>query len=139
MASSTGASGVSILPMAVGGALVAMVGLVDDLRGVSALVKLGGQIVAVVASLAVGHFVDTTAHLFVVLFAAVWLLTYMNFFNFMDGSDGLAAGVAGLAALGLALLAGERDATAAIRMALVISASAAGFRCLTFLRRRSYG
>lgn len=132
MASSSGAMGVSILPMAVGGALVALVGLVDDLRGVSASVKLAGQIVAVVASLAFGHFVNAPADLFGMLIVAVWLLTYMNFFNFMDGSDGLAAGVAALAALGLGLLGGERDATAAIWVALVISASAAGFLVFNF-------
>ncbi len=119
------------LPMLIGGALIALVGLVDDLRTVSPLVKLAGQFVAVAASLWLAQLAGPAMPLFLTVVAALWLLMYLNFFNFMDGSDGLAAGVGVLAALGLALLAGDGD-SATVWMTLVLAASAAGFLAFNF-------
>jgi UDP-N-acetylmuramyl pentapeptide phosphotransferase/UDP-N-acetylglucosamine-1-phosphate transferase len=121
-----------VLPIVAGGALVALVGLVDDLRPVSPLAKLTCQFVAVMASLGLLQAVAPATPISLTLAAVLWLLTYMNFFNFMDGSDGLAAGVGVLAAMGLALVAWEGDSVATVWMTLVLAASAAGFLAFNF-------
>jgi len=115
--------------IALGGAVAALVGLVDDLRDVSPPVKLAGEILAASVPLLLWY----PALTFVAqLIVAVWLLSYLNFFNFMDGSDGLAGGVAVLTALGLWVLAIEVRAESAQWMALVTAAAAAGFLVFNF-------
>ena len=128
----TASSDAAVVPatlIALGGAIAALVGLVDDVRGISPPVKLAGEIFAVSVPLLLW----SPALTFVAqLMVAVWLLTYVNFFNFMDGSDGLAGGVAVLTALGLWLLAVDAGAESAQWMAMVAAAAAAGFLVFNF-------
>lgn len=128
----TVSAGIEVVPatlITLGGAVAALVGVVDDLRGVSPPVKLAGEILAVSAPLLLWSPALTVV---AQLLVAVWLLTYVNFFNFMDGSDGLAGGVAVLTALGLWLLAVDARAESAQWMALVTAGAAAGFLVYNF-------
>src|SRR5208337_5346983 len=85
----------SLLPAAV---IIFLTGLLDDLRGLSAWQKLGGQFIA--ATVAVWSGVQITSiawHQFPSWFAipltVVWLVGCTNALNLIDGVDGLAAGV----------------------------------------------
>ena len=114
----------------VGGAVVvALLGMADDVRSLSPLLKLSGEVLAVLVPV---FFWTPSLSVVVALALVMWLLTYINFFNFMDGSDGLAAGVAVLTALGLSWLAADAHAESAKWMALVIAAAAAGFLVFNF-------
>jgi len=83
-----------------------IVGLVDDIRGMRPLVKLGGQ--AVAASLIFfggarfnvlfGHPLPLWLDF---LMVNLWILAVINAFNLVDGLDGLASGLAIISALGL--------------------------------------
>ena len=84
-----------------GGIIVLHVmGLIDDRRGLSALLKLGVQI-AVAAVLAVWFNVRLLELLGAwpsVLITIVWIVAITNAMNFLDNMDGLAAGVGAIAA-----------------------------------------
>jgi UDP-GlcNAc:undecaprenyl-phosphate GlcNAc-1-phosphate transferase len=95
------------------GALIALVGLIDDLRGLDAKVKLAAQLAAAVAVILTGTVLEEVRIPLVgtvSLGAAaapvtvIWITSIINFYNFVDGLDGLAAGVGMIAAVFLVLL-----------------------------------
>lgn len=123
-----------LLPaVAIGGAAAAVIGAIDDIKGISPLSKLLGEVLAVSVPLV---FWSQQSMIPLALFgtaaAALWLLTSMNLFNFMDGSDGLAAGIAVCAAAGIGLLAAQTGAGTVQWMAVAVSAAAAGFLILNY-------
>lgn len=88
----------------------AAVGLADDLRDLSALVRLGLQLVlslgvaGVILSESGSGALDEVAF---VLLAALWVAGYVNAFNFMDGVNGI-SGISGALAGGWFLLLGAQ-------------------------------
>ena len=83
-----------------------VVGVVDDVRGMKPVIKLGGQVAAALIMWCsgtrfgqlLGH--DLPAPLDCVL-VVVWLVAIINAFNLIDGLDGLASGLAVISAVGL--------------------------------------
>lgn len=83
--------------------LLALIGLIDDLRGVAPLVKYAAQLAAAVAvtvalqprmSVVLPWVEFQLDGLAAAVLTALWLTIITNAFNFMDGIDGLSAGVA---------------------------------------------
>jgi Fuc2NAc and GlcNAc transferase len=119
-----------------GGGLVALVGALDDRRGLPAYRRLLAHCAAAgiavgfigaVESLSVGH---SDIH----FGYAAWPLTvvgivwFLNLFNFMDGIDGIAISQAIFMGVGGAVLAAINGAPAGIVVAMVVfSASCLGF------------
>jgi Fuc2NAc and GlcNAc transferase len=89
--------------LAVGGFMLAAVGLLDDLREVSALLRILVQ-----ATVAVGFVVMLLPDLAWIVLAVIGLalVWHINLYNFMDGIDGL-AGVQGLVFLVGAQIVGQ--------------------------------
>ncbi len=89
-----------ILPFAVGGTLIMLIGLIDDIKGMSASVKIFSS--ALVALLMV--FFGVRISLFMPhpfwggVLTVIWMVLIMNSFNLLDNMDGLACGVALIAA-----------------------------------------
>jgi len=86
--------------------LLLVVGLIDDIRGMRPLLKLGGQaLAAALVFLGGGRFGVLFGYqlpLFLdFLMVEFWLLAVINAFNLIDGLDGLASGLAIISALGL--------------------------------------
>ena len=83
-----------------------VVGVVDDIRGMKPLIKLGGQVAAALimwfSGTRFGQFLghDLPAPVDCVL-VVVWLVAIINAFNLIDGLDGLASGLAIISAVGL--------------------------------------
>ncbi|MBU6319521.1 MAG: undecaprenyl/decaprenyl-phosphate alpha-N-acetylglucosaminyl 1-phosphate transferase [Alphaproteobacteria bacterium] len=112
--------GVMIVLGASVGAL--LIGLIDDVRGLGARLKLGLLIgVGIwIAALGVGPDVLSPwpgaqfplPMFFAALGALAWIILMMNAVNFMDGANGLSMGMAAIAAAGLcacAIVAGASD------------------------------
>lgn len=100
----------AVAAVVLGGAAVALVGFIDDRRGLSARIRIAVHVMSIamllVGTLSLGRLSvpgvpDTTTLQFVAaLFALTWLL---NLFNFMDGIDGIASAEACCFGLGLAM------------------------------------
>jgi UDP-GlcNAc:undecaprenyl-phosphate GlcNAc-1-phosphate transferase len=86
----------------VGAALIAAIGLLDDLQGMRARVKLVAQVVVALVAYGLGLSIDRldgpwgTLDLgaWSLLLSVVWIVAVINAINLIDGLDGLASGVA---------------------------------------------
>lgn len=122
----------------VGMALIAGIGLLDDLQGMRARVKLGAQVVAALVAYGLGLSIDAlhgpwgTIDLgpWSLVLTVLWIVALVNAVNLIDGLDGLAAGISLVAMAAFwALAIGLADSDAIL---LVLAAGAGGV--LGFLR-----
>jgi UDP-GlcNAc:undecaprenyl-phosphate GlcNAc-1-phosphate transferase len=122
--------------MLMGGAVIALVGLWDDLRGMDARVKLLAQFGAAAIPIASGIVLDTFKLPLIgslalgplaVPFTLLWIVALINFYNFIDGIDGLAAGIGMIVSAFLALIAGMTGATGIRSFSIVIAGASFGF------------
>ncbi|WP_374244704.1 glycosyltransferase family 4 protein [Zoogloea sp.] len=112
-----------------GGLALAVVGLLDDRRSLSARRRLVAQLLAAAVFLALLAPAGGWAFAALCLLGLTWMA---NLYNFMDGADGLAGGMAlaGFACLAWVALAAGQPALAAACAG--IAAAAAGFLCFNF-------
>jgi len=115
-----------------GATLIVAVSLVDDVRGLPSAIRLAVHILAavlVVAGLGPELSQIAPAGLVwpLVAVAGVWIVGTTNAYNFMDGIDGLAATQGIVAGLGWTVLATLGHQPWLAILALVVSASCAGF------------
>ena len=119
------------LGLLLAGSIVVLIGLIDDLGGLSPWTKLAGQAVAVVVLVKSGIFIKLTflPEPVAVGLSIVWLLACTNAFNLIDIMDGLSSGTAMVASLALIAIAtwNGREGSALVLAAL-------GGSCLGFLR-----
>lgn len=115
---------------ALGGAgVLAVLGLLDDRRSLSARLRLAVQCALAAGFLFAAGLGEGLPLAAVLLLMLVWM---SNLYNFMDGSDGLAGGMAVIGFVVYALAAaqaGERDLAA---LCAGVAAAAAGFLCFNF-------
>ena len=93
-----------LLPLALGGMAIFLLGLVDDLFEINPQHKLVGQVVIasvlVIFGFQINWFESMTANLVISIF---WIVGITNAFNLLDNMDGLSAGTAFIAGLFLFL------------------------------------
>ena len=120
----------------IGAAVIAGVGVVDDVFELPALPKLIGQVGASLIPVLAGVRVDVLTLPFIGGFELGWaaypvtvlgIVAVVNVTNFIDGVDGLAAGVCTIAALTLAIIALSLDRNAAGVLAALTAGGALGF------------
>ena len=117
-------------------ALIALLGLVDDLHPLPARIRFGIQVLlatAVVAAswdrlpAAAGLLGAWLPRAVLAPMAVLWITWLTNLYNFMDGIDGIAGSQALVAALALAAVAGGLGAEASQFLLLALAGSSAGF------------
>jgi UDP-GlcNAc:undecaprenyl-phosphate GlcNAc-1-phosphate transferase len=120
-----------VLGVLLGGSIVVILGLIDDLGQLGPWTKLAGQLVAVSVLIKSGiHVKLVFIHPALALaISVVWLLAVTNAFNLIDVMDGLSAGTAAIAALVLLVVADLGGS----RTSAMLLAGLAG-ACLGFLR-----
>ena len=122
-----------ILGLLLGATLVTLLGVVDDARGLSPLVKLAGQVLAAAVLLPFGVGMDVLTNplggMFFVgplgaVVTVVWIVALCNVMNLIDGVDGLAVGIAAIAG-GTLLIASflHGDVATAILNAALVGAT----------------
>ncbi len=105
-----------ILPVIIGGTLIYILGVVDDLKNLPAKVKFGAQLLVAVLMYAMGLRIQFITDYFgegVLHFGAavcfivtiLWIVGITNTINLIDGLDGLAAGTAAISSLSIAYVA----------------------------------
>ena len=118
-----------VLGILLAGAIVVILGLVDDLGALSPPVKLAGQVVAILTLMKASVIIKLT---FLPAWAALplsffWLLAITNAFNLIDIMDGLAAGVGLIACVVLCLVAAGNGREVVATLLAGLAGSLAGF------------
>ncbi|MDD3395713.1 MAG: MraY family glycosyltransferase [Acidaminococcaceae bacterium] len=103
-----------VLAMLLGGTIILIVGICDDIYQLTAKAKLLGQIVAALVLIAfdirIEWFNNPLGGYFYldylsIPFTIFWVVSFTNVVNLMDGLDGLAAGVSSIASVTVILVA----------------------------------
>ncbi len=119
-----------------GGAVITLVGALDDARDLRPQWKLLGQIAAAMIAVAGGAVVtDITLPFIGALqfpntgraLSVLWLVGMMNVVNFSDGIDGLAAGVCTIDGIAFSVIAFDLNVNAAGVLAALTAGAALGF------------
>lgn len=119
-----------------GGLIICLVGIWDDLYGISAKKKLAVQIIAASFAAYMGIQVDFLTHPFDNVISlhylsypvtVLWIIGITNAINLIDGLDGLAAGVSAIAALTLGVVSMLEGFGSIGILAFILSASIFGF------------
>ena len=136
-----------VLGIMLGGLVIYLVGIYDDLKGISPKFKLLGQVIAALIVCAfdvrilfiTNHFVKTFGadHLFLAgavswVITVIWIVGITNTINLIDGLDGLAAGVAAIASLSIAYTAYIHGYYLGTMGMLAIAGGALGFLPFNF-------
>jgi UDP-GlcNAc:undecaprenyl-phosphate GlcNAc-1-phosphate transferase len=125
-----------------GAALVACIGLLDDLVGMRARVKLAAQIgaslVVVLLGLSIDHLAGPWGSIplgaWSLPLTVAWFVVVMNAMNLIDGLDGLASGVALIAMAAFYLI----STTGGLAPPIALVLAAAGGGVIGFLRYNLY-
>ena len=129
-----------LLAVLLGGALMALVGFIDDMWELSTVVRLAAQFLAagilvvngVTIDFITNYFGDGTYLFFpqtlAVVVTLLWVVGFTNAFNFIDGLDGLSSGMAAISSLSLLAVAVQFDDKGAVVLLLAaLAGSALGF------------
>ncbi len=89
-------SGVKLIPMLLGAAFMATMGIIDDIRGLAAWHKLAAQVAVGVVLVLSGFTITLFIQVRVVswVLTVAWIVFVTNSFNLLDNMDGLSGGVA---------------------------------------------
>jgi UDP-GlcNAc:undecaprenyl-phosphate GlcNAc-1-phosphate transferase len=127
----------------IGGTVITIVGLVDDLIDIRPLIKFIGQLVAIAVAIGfdlritrlgvplTGHVVHFSYPVSVVL-TVCWIATIINTVNFIDGLDGLAAGVCAISALTFSIIAVSIDRSSGAIVAAILAGATFAFLRFNF-------
>jgi Fuc2NAc and GlcNAc transferase len=121
------------VPLAGFSLLVALVGLVDDLRGLPATPRLAAHLLAAALTvwwtgpLALAGIAGAGLGILAVPLTTLWIAWFINAFNFMDGIDGIAGSLALVAGATWLLLGVAGDTPAWSWAGVLVAAAALGF------------
>ncbi len=99
----------TLISIYIGGFLIVLVGVVDDIKAINAWVKLTAQIAAAIIAVICGvrlEFINLFGDyinfgVWSIPITVLWIVGLTNAINLIDGLDGLACGVAGIASISL--------------------------------------
>lgn len=108
--------------------VLAVVGLLDDLRDLTPLVRLLAEVAAAVAvwNLGTGVRITGVDEADLVL-TVLWIVGITNAFNLLDNMDGLAAGLAGIASLTFFAIAASNGQFLVAALSIALAGCALGF------------
>lgn len=131
---------VELLAIVLGGALMALVGFIDDIWEVPAAMRLASQFLAAGILVVNGVRIDFVTNYFAgsgyvfmpevlsVALTLLWVVGFTNAFNFIDGVDGLSSGIAAISSLSLLAVALQfADRGASVLILAALAGAAIGF------------
>jgi len=123
--------------LSIGGIVIVILGLTDDLWGMSAWKKMVGQIIAALILIPFGFVIHELnipllgvielGAKFGIPFTVFWIVGIVNAINFIDGIDGLAAGAALIIATVLFVIAAATGQPFMGMVCLIVAGSTLGF------------
>lgn len=129
----------ALISILIGGTIIFISGLIDDLRDISPRTKLAFQIIAAIVLIFGGIKIDAitnpftkTSNLiglngFAIPITIFWVVGITNTLNLIDGLDGLAAGVAMIASLSFLFVANKLHSSPVMVMSAIVAGSCLGF------------
>ncbi len=126
----------SLLGLLLGGLIILVIGIIDDIYCIRPVYKLAGQIFAALVFVGFGSqviYLSTPFEGMVYLgvlsvpVTVFWLVGVSNAVNLIDGLDGLAAGVTGIALLIFAFVAFKTGQPLIVLISIALFASVLGF------------
>ena len=121
------------------GLLLAVVGLFDDLRGLSPWFRLAVEVAAGVVVWATPAGADVFANdLANAVITVAWIVGVTNALNLLDNMDGLSAGVSSIAAFFIFVIAVNNDQFLVATLAIALTGCALGFLRSNFHPARIY-
>ena len=129
-----------VLGMLLAGAIVLILGLIDDLGVLTPGIKLAGQVVAVLTLMNASVYIKLgfLPPWLAVLLSFLWLLAIVNAFNLIDIMDGLATGVAAVASFVLFLIAAVNGRPTYAILLAALCGALCGFLRFNFEPARIY-
>lgn len=130
-----------------GGLVIFLVGMLDDIYQLSPWVKLLGQAIAAAIAIYFGVVVSFVTNPFdgqlnlgylSLPLTFLWIVGISNAINLIDGLDGLAAGVSAIAAATIGVVAYSQGQTAVFLVAFILVASILGFLPYNFYPARTF-
>ncbi len=125
-----------ILGIFLGGSIMLAVGIIDDIKQLSAKTKLAGQILAAMALIVFGVRIEWLTNPFGPMIyldylsipvTILWIVAVTNTVNLIDGLDGLAAGVSSIASITILFVALQQNLWMVALLTAAIAGSAFGF------------
>ena len=99
-----------LISILVGASLMSFLGVWDDRRSLSPLLKLAGQFVAASILVVSGVYIGTFPWAWLnIALTLLWVVTVTNAMNLLDNMDGLSGGIGAIAAMFFLLLAAMND------------------------------
>lgn len=125
----------------IGVTIIVGIGIIDDVKPISAKVKLAAQILAAIIVVYSGVTIDfinfpliNNSEVGYAFFKALripmtvfWIVGITNTVNLIDGLDGLAAGVSAIASLSLAVVAYSTGQYGVVILLVILAGASAGF------------
>lgn len=130
-----------------GAAVIMALGIIDDIWGVSPILKLAGQIVAALIFIHSGNRVEFITNPFDGLFylgilsvpvTILWIVGITNALNLIDGLDGLASGVSAIALSAFSVIAFQNQQPIVALTALALLGGILGFLKYNFYPARIF-
>jgi len=125
-----------IAGLLIGGTVILAVGIIDDMKQISAKTKLFGQILAAMLPILFGVKIEWLTNPFgdmiyldylATPLTVLWFVSLTNTVNLIDGLDGLAAGVSTIAAITILLVALQQHLWIVAILTAALAGSALGF------------
>lgn len=125
-----------IAGLLLGGTVILAVGIIDDMKQISAKTKLFGQIFAAMVPLLFGVKIEWLTNPFgdmiyldylATPLTVLWIVSLTNTVNLIDGLDGLAAGVSTIAAITILMVALQQNFWVVAILTAALAGSALGF------------
>ena len=131
---------VELLAVILGGALMTLVGFIDDMWEVPPPMRLAAQFLAAGILVVNGVKIDFITNYFggsgylffgetvAIAVTLIWVVGFTNAFNFIDGLDGLSSGIAAIASLSILTVAMQLpDRGATVLLLAALAGAALGF------------
>ena len=125
----------------IGGLIITLVGVIDDIFQIRATEKLAGQMIAAIVVVSSGLKIDMINlpisgfiefGFWAYPFTVIWIVGITNAMNLIDGLDGLAAGVSSIALTSILFMAILDGQWLVVSLAIILIASTTGFLVYNF-------
>ncbi|MBI4654117.1 MAG: undecaprenyl/decaprenyl-phosphate alpha-N-acetylglucosaminyl 1-phosphate transferase [Nitrospirae bacterium] len=127
----------------IGGIIILIIGLIDDIRGLSVKIRLLGQLIAALVIIGFGMRISFLPNNLwgdagEVILTLIWVVGITNALNYLDGIDGLAAGTTAMSALCFSIISYLTNQPQICLIALILMAGCLGFLPYNFKQAKIF-